>query len=86
MQEINKSFHKALGHISVKLGGSPSPDYCGDPRLVIEAMRKRWDWEEFYDFLVHECVIRELIDLIMDKTGRLAVLATEWMKEHANER
>jgi hypothetical protein len=68
-----------------------NPDYCGDPRLVIEAMQERDDW---FDFVQYICpidnkpawsAILDLLDLIMDKSGKLAMLAIEWMKEAKDE-
>jgi hypothetical protein len=74
------------------------PDYCADPRLVIEAMREREDFIMFLkttgsggDMLiltgktlpVDNVEHREFVylDLIMDKTGKLALLGIEWLKE-----
>lgn len=66
--------------------GDKNPDYISDPRLVIEAMRENPEID-FDSFLVEcgslsrhgrhlDCI---LLDLIMDKTGRLAKLALEWL-------
>lgn len=67
---------------------APNPDYCGDPRLVLEAMRERYKDDEygFSHFLfylpiygTYPHLLREFSDLIMDKTGKLALLALEWL-------
>jgi hypothetical protein len=75
-QEINKTLHELLG-----LSG-PVSDYCGDPRLVIKAMMERKDWEGFQWRICQEENIHCVdIDLIMDTTGKLALLAIGWLKE-----
>ena len=66
------------------------PNFCSDPRLVIEAMREREDWREFYiwasdhgralDYNSQGTVFIRM-SIAMDKTGKLAKLATEWLKE-----
>lgn len=62
---------------------NPNPDYCADPRLVIEVMMEREDWLEFAaHYLIVDVHSQEdgiQIDLIMDKTGKLAKLAIEWL-------
>ena len=65
------------------------PDYCADPRLVIEVMRERGDWDRFRlvigvgyrDGPYKNSITYISLDLIMDKTGKLARLATEWIKQ-----
>jgi hypothetical protein len=81
--EINRQLHEALGKYWFKHCPQENPDYCADPRLVIEAMRRR---DEDKDFLV-DIVEKNnryppffIVDLIMDKTGRLANLAIEWLE------
>ena len=65
------------------------PDYCDDPRLVIEAMREYCGGDEykFSQFLfslpihgTYPHLLRGFIDLILDKTGKLALLAIEWLE------
>jgi hypothetical protein len=89
--EINQALHEALGKYWFKHCPQENPDYCGDPRLVIEAMQERDDW---FDFVQYICpidnkpawsAILDLLDLIMDKSGKLAMLAIEWMKEAKDE-
>jgi len=68
-----------------------NPDYCADPRLVIEAMREHCcllDFLMYAGFFPQDGHADEswLIEYIMDKTGKLTKLATEWLKEQANER
>lgn len=82
MTQINRKLHEALGRTGKPL------DYCGDPRLVIEAMREREDWTSFYEYCTYRFVripgaysIYIAIDLIMDRTGKLAKLGTEWIKQ-----
>ena len=68
-----------------------NPDYCSDARLVIEAMRERNEDTEFIWFAVavypHNLKYKEcaITDLIMDKTGKLAVLAYEWLNHNNDE-
>ena len=60
------------------------PDYCDDPRLVIEVMRERKDFDEFIDIGIQSQKWFEAddwIDLFMDRTGKLAKLATEWLNQ-----
>lgn len=61
------------------------PDYCADPRLVIEVMRGRVDWEKFLAWLISgldsiSLIMELFIDLIMDTTGKLALLGIEWLR------
>ncbi|HSW62198.1 MAG TPA: hypothetical protein VLH56_02585 [Dissulfurispiraceae bacterium] len=56
-----------------------NPDYCGDPRLVIEAMFAREDWIDFRDACITIYGDAIPVDLILDKTGELALLALEWL-------
>lgn len=61
------------------------PDYCTDPRLVIEAMMEKWIWDKFAGSLC-ERNKRQVgnynisLDLIMDKTGKIAKLAIDWLE------
>lgn len=64
------------------------PNYCDDPRLVVAVMREREDWDEFADIHFIPAItgdgkrmfyISEY--LIMDRTGKLAKLATEWLNK-----
>lgn len=62
-------------------------DYCKHPDLVLEEMKDRKDYFDFINtvgravpvFTTVECFIA--VDLIMDKTGLLALLAIRWMEE-----
>lgn len=77
-----------------------TPDYVADPRLVLREMRGREDFSYFLSFLMfgseHDCLEDELIyaeatlqivDFILDETGKLAQLALEWLgREKTNER
>lgn len=69
-------------HIKKHIAES-NPDYCDDPRLVIEVMRKREDWDEFCIFVEQKCWYDAYpwIDLFMDKTGKLRDLALEWLEK-----
>ena len=64
-----------------------NPNYCADPRLVIEAMIGRRDWIKFLKHITNHCMsgyasINNFTrDRIMDRTGKLAVLATEWINK-----
>jgi len=65
----------------------PNLDYCAHPDLVLEEMKDRKDYFDFINtvgravpvFTTVECFIA--VDLIMDKTGLLALLAIRWMEE-----
>ena len=60
------------------------PNYADDPRLVIEVMRERGDFDEFIDIGIQSQKWFEAddwIDLFMDRTGKLAKLATEWLNQ-----
>jgi hypothetical protein len=63
---------------------NPNPDFCADPRLVLEVMMKREDWSEFLFVIVAALTCKEercpLIRYILDTTGLLAVKAIEWME------
>jgi hypothetical protein len=61
-----------------------NPDYCNDPRLVIEAMGERYEDTEFIEYAVkgsRKLPEYELADLFMDRTGKLASLAIEFLEE-----
>ena len=93
-QEINRKLHEALGkkpefiETSLTTAEYVYPDYYSDPRLVIEAMREKEDFHQFLGWLggyvewIGGILEEEQIpiDLIMDKTGKLAKLATEWIE------
>ena len=97
--DINRRLHlllhserKFLFHGNVSLNDCYDkniPDYCNDPRLVIEAVRGYCGEDEFKfsDFLfnlpihgTYPHLLRGFIDLILDKTGLLAKLAVEWIE------
>jgi hypothetical protein len=84
--EINQALHEALGKYWFKHCPQENPDYCADPRLVIEAMREKGLLEEFLFYLSKEQYTSGVsINLIMDKSGKLALLGIEWLKEAKNE-
>ena len=62
------------------------PDYCADPRLVIEAMRERDDWQEFGTHYLLLAGVKNIwefgipLDLMMNREGALALLALEWIE------
>jgi hypothetical protein len=63
-----------------------NPNYCADPRLVIEVMREKEDFVRFIRFLSKGMIEPAqssfiCIDLMMDKTGKLAELAIEWLAQ-----
>lgn len=59
----------------------PNPDYCADPRLVIEAMREREKFKEFIYFVLGPYGdVFNLLDLIMDTTGKLRDAAIEFIE------
>lgn len=64
-----------------------NPDFCADPRLVLEVMMKREDWPEFMRSLQivdNPCLFLQKYteDYILDTTGLLALKAIEWMEAH----
>jgi hypothetical protein len=79
---ICKKCHRVINDCS-------NPDYCADPRLVIEAMMERPDfalWMAHLEYIGDNIEATDWdhtvdIDLIMDKTGKLALLAIEWMRK-----
>ena len=81
MYDINKRLAELLQ--------VPEVDFKSDARLVIEAMREREDWREFYiwasdhgralDYNSQGTVFIRM-SIAMDKTGKLAKLATEWIE------
>lgn len=99
-QEINKAFHEAAGKCWHQ-GDSGLPfcrkcgewypaitDYSADPRLVIEVMREREDWDEFADTYFIPAITGDgkrmfyiSEHLIMDRTGKLRDLALEWINK-----
>ena len=90
IEKINRAFHEAAGRKPefVETGLTTAdyvyPNYCDDPRLVIEVMREREDFDEFIDIGIQSQKWFEAddwIDLFMDRTGKLAVLATEWINK-----
>jgi hypothetical protein len=65
----------------------PDPnDYCSDPRLVLEVMMKREDWHPFFIDMGlpvmkgHYCIP---IYWMLDKTGKFALKAIEFMEKNA---
>ena len=59
----------------------PNPNYCDDPRLVLEAMRGREDWHCFQQWAYARMRFSGFVIVIMDKTGLLAEDALEWLGE-----
>jgi hypothetical protein len=59
-----------------------TPDYCADPRLVIKAMMERKDWPDFlrWFFGKKNRDAEDLLYSIMDTTGKLALLAIEYLE------
>jgi hypothetical protein len=61
-----------------------NPDYCADPRLVLEVMMKREDWPKFapmvgrWDGSTAEYFVRS--DYLLDTTGLLAMKGIEWLE------
>jgi len=51
----------------------PNPDYCADPRLVLEVMVEKGYWGKNWGVT---------IEGMLDKTGILALKAIEWMEEN----
>jgi hypothetical protein len=70
-----EEFHNGELHIEVS-----NPDFCADPRLVLEVMVKREDWGEFLYESGYYKTRTELIKLILDTTGLLAIKAIEFME------
>jgi hypothetical protein len=67
-----------------------NPDYCSDPRLAIEAMQERDDWDAFmyWQGFCESSIMPKYwipIDLMMDTTGNLALLAIEWLERRSHD-
>jgi hypothetical protein len=65
-----------------------NPNFCPNPLLVLEVMLKRADWPKFISWLFDEYVAFEQVPFwieryILDKTGKLAIKAIEWMEKEA---
>ena len=57
-----------------------NPNYCADPTLVISAMKERADFSGFIEqvgLYVGQWLMD--VDLILDKKGKLAKLALDWL-------
>ena len=65
-----------------------NPDFCADPRLVLEVMEKREDFNRWIAVLnglsldEDNCLIDNAIpiDYILDKTGKLAMAAITFLE------
>lgn len=89
-KEYRDGFGYKVQWICEKCGNDElNPDYT-DARLVLEAMRERepFVYDEFVfwllDQLAEKVVMSKffgLLDLILDRTGRLRDLAIEWLRE-----
>ena len=58
--------------------------YCADPRLVIKAMMTQEDYNQF----ILKQILTDRIDvhhIYMDRTGKLAKLAIEWIERRGHE-
>jgi hypothetical protein len=91
-EEINKRFAKAAG-IKPKLfylfTDAPAveffPPVCSNPLLVLEAMSKRDDWSKFNDKLPR--YTQPFIEIyILDKTGRFALKAAEYLETEGGKK
>lgn len=93
-QESNKAFHEAAGRKPefIETGLTTAdyvyPNYADDPRLVIEVMREREDWDEFADTYFIPAITGDgkrmfyiSEHLIMNRTGKLRDLALEWINK-----
>ena len=50
-----------------------NPDYCADPRLVLEVMMKLEYWGENWGVTIGS---------MLDKTGKIALEAIKWIEEN----
>ena len=84
-EQINRRFAELAGLIPYT---SPSgverndyPDFCADPRLVLEVMMKREDYQDFmYEcFKGFDTLINQFTELILDKTGKLVLSAIAYL-------
>lgn len=76
-----KSYHPSQDH--------PNPDFTADPTLVLVEMRKREDWLDFISFVGKfstdgvsydvQYDVSQFVDLILDRSGKLAEMASEWL-------
>ena len=64
-----------------------NPDFISDSRLVLREMRKIPNYHLFLKKIYvdaatpEEILDRSIVQLILDKTGKLAQLALDWLKE-----
>jgi len=71
--------------------GHKNHDYATDPRLVLEAMMKRDDWDDFQaSFCIGTRSGEKMfwgvhVDYILDKTGKLRDKAIEWITKTKGE-
>lgn len=63
-----------------------NPDFCDDPRLVLEVMMKREDYDDFLTkirVIDNPCLfLSRFIDDYIMKPGKLALAAITWMEEN----
>jgi hypothetical protein len=101
MNDINHRLHEALGkcwkYAEYRNSQQYNPDYCADPRLVIEVMEAEYpefiesvfsiDDAEYHSYRPEKrrIVFDKFVDLIMDTTGKLALLAIEFLEKEAND-
>jgi len=60
----------------------PIPDYKADPREVLKVMIAREDYFVFYSECLHDA---DIIELILDTTGKLRDAAIEWFEKQKEE-
>ena len=78
-----ESIRCVCGEIHWK-GYPKNPDYCADPRLVLEVMMKRKDSGSFIsDLTCRYCNPAHgfIENYLLDKTGKLVLAAIKWMEE-----
>jgi hypothetical protein len=91
--EINRKFAELAG-IPSRFAPFTYPDFCADPRLVLEVMMRREDWQKFgklylmFASFTTEDPLEENYNFaistkeMMDTTGLLALKGIEWMEKN----
>lgn len=82
----NSNWDICIGSTCIDKSRISHPDVCKNPDLVLEAMMKRKYFGDFVRYIYGcgddvEYEVCIPLDLILDKTGKLALAAIKWMEE-----
>ncbi len=85
LSEIKPERINGLNMYSQEVDRLEYPNFCRDPRLVLEVMMKRKDWPHFQMTLFKETAHGRIADCIpiiymKDTTGLLALKGIEWLE------